>query len=204
VLIFGDGEATTAKLIDFGYSCFGTSDDQLVQVAHTKPWQAPELGDQFFRFSHARRMDVYSFGMLLCRVFLRESLSDTVSRVGHCSTREEHETLLKRMQRLKSSPEFLNMVLDALDSSLIIPNDGKAVLKPLFEMTLQHDPTLRAPDFSKMVSLLLSTRENRQASVFRTTFRLWLHRRLMIVIETAPRNWTAATSHLTSPMKYSK
>lgn len=114
-------------------------------------------------------MDVYSFGMLLCRVFLSECLSDTVGKVGRCSTLEEYEVLLQRMQGLKSSPEFLQLVLAALESASFVPNNQRALLRQLLELSLQHNPMSRASDFSEIVSLLSSIGENGSVELFSST-----------------------------------
>jgi len=154
VLIFKGHGGLTAKLIDFGFSCFGTSESELVRVAHTKPWQAPEHGEQFFPFSSARRMDVYSFGMFVCRTMLSNQLPTTVGKFSRSLGPNECEELLEQMRNLKSSSKFLDIVIEALYASESIEPTYQKDLECIFQMTLQHAPDLRAPDFSPVVAIL--------------------------------------------------
>jgi len=157
VLVFSNGEAWTGKLIDFGYSCLGTSDNEMVKVARTRPWQAPEHNrDQFFQLHAARRMDVYSFGMLICRTFLSDELSASVGKVGRCDDPREHLQLLEHIDSLKASSGFLDMVLRALQSSKAIDEACREDLRRIFELTLRHEPQLRAANFDSLVSIFAS------------------------------------------------
>jgi len=154
VLIFKRSDGFVAKVIDFGYSCFGTTESELVNVACTEPWEAPEHGDQFFQFSSARKMDIYSFGMLVCRTMLSKSLSTTVGKVGHFSTAEEIPAFLEYMKHLKSSTQFLDLVLQSLRESSTIEETWKADLEHIFRLCLQHNTSMRAPGFSLIMAVL--------------------------------------------------
>jgi serine/threonine protein kinase len=155
VLIFSDGKLWTGKLIDFGFSCLGTSDSDRVQVACTKPWQAPEhRQDTYFRMSEARQMDLYSFGMLVCRIFLSNELPFLVPRKEISPS--EHVKRVDEVETLKSTSKFLNCVLEVLYSSETFDKASKDLLAQVFRMTLQHEAHLRAPDFISITSTLTS------------------------------------------------
>jgi hypothetical protein len=127
----------------------------MVQVACTRPWQAPEHKQAvYFQLESARRMDVYSFGMLLCRTLLSDELHDSIGMLANCNDPKEHLNLVEMIESLKSSPQFLNLVLEALERSAFVEKPAKHVLRRIFEMTLQHDPRLRAPDFFSITSLI--------------------------------------------------
>ena len=65
ILIFRNREGKLiAKLADFGCSVLGTSSDQLVRLRKSEPWFALEYHHRDFKLHMARRMDIYSFGML--------------------------------------------------------------------------------------------------------------------------------------------
>jgi serine/threonine protein kinase len=127
----------------------------MVQVACTRPWQAPEHKQAVsFQLEAARQMDVYSFGMLLCRTLLSDELHDSIGLLANCNDPKEHLHLVEMIESLKSSSQFLNLVLEALERSTFIAKSAKHVLRQIFEMTLQHDPRLRAPDFFSIASLI--------------------------------------------------
>lgn len=51
-------------MTDFGFSCFECTDNELVRVARSRPWEAPEWHDRWFHLKDIKKMDVYSFGLL--------------------------------------------------------------------------------------------------------------------------------------------
>jgi serine/threonine protein kinase len=155
VLIFQSEERWTGKLIDFGFSCLGTSDNDMVQVACTRPWQAPEHNrDTYFKLEDARRMDVYSFGMLLCRMFLASELSKSLEIFGQSINVEKYHRYLEEIESLKQSSSFLDTVLEALKRPSSLGDSAKDVLREVFLKTLQHKPELRAPNFDSIVAIL--------------------------------------------------
>ncbi|KAL9611241.1 MAG: hypothetical protein Q9167_004095 [Letrouitia subvulpina] len=156
VLVFKKDKRWTAKLIDFGYSCLGTSEDDLVQVFGTRPWQAPENEDQYFRMSAARRMDVYLFGTLATRTMLSDAMPSTIGKVGKCKSRKEAENLLQRIEEMKSSDELLDSVYKALRECKTIEEKFRDSLDQVFRITLQHKPSRRCEGFANILSVLAS------------------------------------------------
>jgi serine/threonine protein kinase len=155
-LVFKNDKGWTAKLIDFGYSCLGTSEHDLVQVIGTRPWQAPENGDQYFTISGARRMDIYLFGILTARTMLSDVMPSTIGKVGKCKSRKEAESLLQRIEEMKSSGEFLDTVCKALRECETISGEFKDSLEHVFQFTLQHEPSERCEGFANVLSVLAS------------------------------------------------
>ncbi|KAK3384637.1 kinase-like domain-containing protein [Lasiosphaeria ovina] len=63
-----------AKLTDFEASCISSSDDDLVKLGRTVPWDAPEWHTRCFTIKGAKQTDIYSFGLRFsnpCLVRLR-------------------------------------------------------------------------------------------------------------------------------------
>jgi serine/threonine protein kinase len=65
----------TAKIIDFGYSTRYEDDDEYILMPRSRPWNAPE---HCFKCKpvEARKMDLYSFGMLCLWVMFEKHLSN--------------------------------------------------------------------------------------------------------------------------------
>jgi serine/threonine protein kinase len=156
VLVFKNDKGWTTKLIDFGYSCLGTSEHDLVQVIGTRPWQAPENGDQYFTISGARRMDIYQFGILAARAMLSDVMPSTIGKFGKCKSRKEVEGLLQRIEEMKSSGELLDTVCKTLRECDTIPGEFKDRLEPVFQLTLQHDPSERCDGFANVLAVFTS------------------------------------------------
>ncbi|KAH8671940.1 kinase-like domain-containing protein [Tricladium varicosporioides] len=155
VLIFPTNGGFCGKLIDFGFSCLGMSEKDMIQVACTRPWQAPEhCINTRVTMSCARLMDIYSFGMLLCRTFLSDQLPELVGRFRNDIDIEEHQSLVTLTEELKMTDRFLDLVLEALESCSVIEEDCREILQHLFRVTLQHDPSLRAQSFQSIISII--------------------------------------------------
>jgi hypothetical protein len=53
-------------------------------------------------------MDIYLFGILAARTMLSDVMPSTIGKVGKCKSRKEAESLLQRIEEMKSSGEFLD------------------------------------------------------------------------------------------------
>ena len=71
VLVFKDAitRKITVKVADFGYSTLTVGESGNVFLPKSRPWNAPEHHFGEFKVQEAKKMDVYSFGML-CLWFL--------------------------------------------------------------------------------------------------------------------------------------
>jgi serine/threonine protein kinase len=118
--MFEGSDGITAKLIDFGYASFAKSPETLIRIAPgTSPWQAPEFGLQTFTFDTATRMDVYSFGLLMCRKLLAEDLTEAIGRIGRCGSLGLENKLADYIGDLKNLKDdtFLKSVLKTLEGT---------------------------------------------------------------------------------------
>ena len=101
MLIFENGPGDyVAKVADFGFSTHFGSEQDLIKMPESVPWNAPERHHRHFLPQDAKAMDVYSFGMLcLWLLFGVESskttpsTSDTAngSPVFHFKAEDWHE-----------------------------------------------------------------------------------------------------------------
>lgn len=64
-LVFGDtADEATIQVTDFGYSCIGAKDKDEVYLPVTWGWCAPEYHDRGIPLQKAKKMDIYSFGLV--------------------------------------------------------------------------------------------------------------------------------------------
>jgi hypothetical protein len=91
-------------------------------------------------------MDVYSFGLLLIRLFLSGDLPNSIGEIGKHPGAKVDGVLLDRIDEMKklSGDGFLHLIVQALEKSQIIEAQHKALLRRLFEMTLCLDAQNRA------------------------------------------------------------
>jgi len=69
-------------LADFSFSRFGAMDD-LVNLARSEPWDAPEWHPREFKLKDAKKMDVYSSGLVCLWLFFG---NNTLLNLGLPST----------------------------------------------------------------------------------------------------------------------
>ena len=146
VLIFEDNSQVTAKVADFGFSTCLQSRGELLSIPISEPWNAPEYSDHLFRPESAKKMDIYSFG-LLCAWLLFEAgcpggfwlPPDTnLESDQYFSLEPRLSGLLREDQRLNS-----NM---------------KDNLVRFFCSTLAFDPKSRSMELEQLLEVLVPSR----------------------------------------------
>ena len=141
MLIFKENSGSyTAKVADFGYSYQYASDDDLVELPVSRPWNAPEWHHRAFKPLDAIKMDVYSFGMLCLWCLFQ----DNEGYPGRTSIEE-----LKSNDTLRVLAQELIVVMTGLCDK------QKRDLDRLFNLTLVRDPQGRAAKFTQLLPLLV-------------------------------------------------
>ncbi|KAF9771362.1 hypothetical protein IL306_010989 [Fusarium sp. DS 682] len=145
VLVFKD-QATdkfTAKVIDFGFSSRYVDDDDLLRLARTPPWDAPELRKYTeVKPIDARRADVFSYGMLCLWILFEQSLSsDDITWLQLNSQLETTDDLV-RLATLKADNKLISFTDQMLERENL-ENEKKEQLQDFFELSLDINPNLR-------------------------------------------------------------
>lgn len=80
ILIFKDDHGRfIPKLADFGFSTLSMQEDDLILLPRSNPWDAPEWHHRGFKFSAAKKIDVYSFGALCLWLIFRHRFGETTT-----------------------------------------------------------------------------------------------------------------------------
>lgn len=140
------------KLTDFGVLRL---QDGGLMLGGIRPWQAPEFSrTAYFKIEDAKRTDIYSFGMLLWRVFLDgdpfKSLGDTEGQTAKGKRQSRNDAIAA----LKQGDHLVQHVCASLALS---DNFSRAQLEMLCEVvdiTLVKDPARRALDMTRIIRLL--------------------------------------------------
>jgi serine/threonine protein kinase len=80
ILIFGTADSYVAKVTDFESSCVSGSDDDLVTVQRTPPWEAPEWHERYFTARDAKLLDVFSFGVLCFWTLYQDNVGERLAQ----------------------------------------------------------------------------------------------------------------------------
>lgn len=150
------------KVSDFGYATLAAGQDELVQLAITRPWNAPEIhhrGDTF-ELSVAKKMDSYSVGVLCIWILFRNRYEKWISSLqtiyeGTLGTVVAAD-LLGTIELIKGSEqlelaEFAEILVALNDDLTRAEMDD---LTKLFHKTLTSDLNERSNDFVELLQLL--------------------------------------------------
>lgn len=142
------------KVTDFGYSCLGSNDEDLVMLPQSKPWQAPEYHSRWFSLQLAKKMDIYSLG-LLCLWLLFPgknlvSINLPNINVGFAFAGED-ENAEKILEMFKKENQVSTSTLYLLSQEGNLSQDARSCLQGFFIGALHHDPSKRDFDMNSFI-----------------------------------------------------
>ena len=141
LIFFQNDGRLVAKVTDFGYSTLFATERDLVRMPDSGIWTAPERHHREFFPEKARKLDVYSFGML-CLWLL-------------CYNKESQTDHSFRQDFKDSSVKGITSILE--NSGGLLNEDRHGVQK-LFSLTLTQDPDQRPSNFNELLPFLSSNR----------------------------------------------
>ncbi len=152
----GSGE-WHAKLADFGYAGWAVNnkEDILIKPPRSRPWDPPEYHHRGFTVLGARKLDIYSFGMLcLWVLFFYRSL-------GGCSVPKDvklnwswpfHD--FKLLDNMKHENTLGDFAIDLVRSVEGLPANQRGNIERFFLSALAREPAERTMSFEELASLL--------------------------------------------------
>jgi len=162
VLIFEDeGHGFIAKMADFGFSTGFQGENDKISFPRSRPWNAPEYHDRYFFHEEAKRMDVYSFG-LLCFWFLFGASGqlplapwmqyenvETISFEGNGESLVILENLMENQD-----DNLLRWIIWVINCQDDFKDDERHNLEQFFCFTLVRKPDQRNMNFNDLLSSL--------------------------------------------------
>jgi len=107
VLIFNNERGLPVpKVADFGFSCLGAKDTDMIRMPKTPPWEAPEWHPRGFTIAAAKKADFYSFGLLCVWILFNDQLVEPSSDISVSTEGKVVFFLSKSNLELKESMEF--------------------------------------------------------------------------------------------------
>ena len=150
-LVFRGGTTNevVAKVSDFGFSSIWARPEDLIQVAMTKPWNAPEWHHRGFIFCEARKMDVYSFGLLCLWIVMQSRnvtppLQDTKSLLFTT----EGDFQIDVLDKFKSEGNLVEVLTQTISQKDSMKIPEHSMLLEVLQRTLKADPRTRDSDLS--------------------------------------------------------
>ena len=131
-----------ARVTDFGYStCYG-DEDETIALLKSPPWHAPEYTYEGIKPAQARKMDVFSLGMLfLWFMFERyfcgdKALPEEIDWAAEYFNSEGHTPLEIIMERLKQDGYLVRLAHHFLMAEDDINAEQREGLKQFFSNSL--------------------------------------------------------------------
>ena len=140
------------KLTDFGalQNLVGK-----VWVGGSQPWQAPEcLKGEYLELEDAKRTDIYSFGMLLWRVFLDGDPFNLLGNIEGKNVEERRKRRNDAVTEIKDKDELVQHVCDSLTLSDKLSDFQLKLLCKVIKITLVKNSYRRELSLTRIIRLL--------------------------------------------------
>jgi hypothetical protein len=150
---------------DFGYSTRFANEDDLIPVPKSWPWHAPEHNRNKFTPVQARKMDVFSFGMLCLWVLFEKYFSGTTPfpQKAHWVERYYRDKRQRHLSKgiledLKQGDELAMLALQLVMAEKDLDKDKKQALERFFSVSLACNPNERDSSLEQSFSRLIPNR----------------------------------------------
>jgi serine/threonine protein kinase len=144
---------------DFGYSTHFWAEDDLILLPRSWPWYAPEHSNQGVKPAQARKMDMFSVGMLCFWVLFEPFLSGSKPLPKDASLMEYYlkgkngvDTSTKVLQELKQDDRLGVAAYELISVNPFLDISSKEALKLFFVECLPENPDLRCPNLTQIPS----------------------------------------------------
>ena len=162
VLMYESSEnSRVAKVTDFAYSCLGSNDTSIVRVPCSRPFEAPEWHPRGFPIAKAKKMDIYSLGLLCAWILVADMLPHLESQLHFPS---QDQTNIEQTDRVKPAEDLLQ---ELKDGHLLLEYIHRAIaqvfsedkfrcntLQDFFSKTLCDNPDEREQHIGSLLACL--------------------------------------------------
>ena len=163
ILVFRTNNSYGAKVIDFGYSTQFTAEDEYILVPKSWPWFAPEHSkSDRFKPSQARKMDIFSLGMLCLWVIFERYFSGSVPLPSEACWAEHYfrqaagsDRSKKILNDLKQDDNLVTLAAQLVTVETELTDEAQQGLTEYFNKSLPTDPNLRADKLGDLLECLL-------------------------------------------------
>lgn len=136
----------SAKLTDFGYSCFGAQDSDIVSLPYSGIWSPPEYHDRGLELRAAKKADMFSFGLTFVYLLFYWEVWDNLLNLTDLKMRNyiKDGTILRRVKEA---------IGKYYDSEL-----QRTHLSEFFTLTLAYEAEARETNLETLIQLLKQAR----------------------------------------------
>ena len=146
-----------ARVADFGYSTRFCGEQDLIKMPISYPWNAPEYLPRGFHSLKAKKMDVYSFG-LVCLWLLFEGNTSRLPQSQTSSNDGQGASFTEVLESRINKGDLLKFSIGLVEECGDFSSDTKLKLRQFFNCTLTSDPDKRSAHFETFLDLLVPSR----------------------------------------------
>lgn len=158
VLVFEhEPNSYVARVADFGYSTRFCGEFDLIKMPKSRPWNAPEHHRREFHASKAKKMDIYSFGVV-CLWLLFEGNSSLPFNSQTSWTGGQFASFKDVLKSQTDADSLLRFSIGLVEENGDFNRDMKTRLSHFFDCTLTSDPDKRSADLDRLLHLLVPSR----------------------------------------------
>jgi serine/threonine protein kinase len=165
VLAFEEDSRISVKVADFGFATCFQSENDLILMPESEPWNAPERHNRHFRPEQSRQMDTYSFG-LLCfwLIFKAGSSVDlplppvTTLETGQFVSFERNQPEKNLLQLWRRDKKLIEWACWLVREDSRFDSRIKDNLLHFFVSTMACNPQSRCIEFEQLLDLLVPDR----------------------------------------------
>jgi serine/threonine protein kinase len=146
----------TARVTDFGYSTRFANEDDGFTMPKSWPWNAPEHHHRKFRPAQARKMDLFSLGMVCLWVIFEKYLSGIVPLpqeilwvepyIQSCGEKHRSKSIL---QAAKDENKLVQLARQLVMAEGDLEDYQKEQLRRFFDASLVREPNSRDVDLKQ-------------------------------------------------------
>lgn len=156
-LVFdGDGKRIV-KLADFGDASICDNEQSLALLPKSVPWDPPEHHYRGIPYQEAKKMDIYSFGLLCLWVILGDYLYlslDTSRPHPSGKSSDDRQTTVDILATVRRTREIQEVAKECVLACESLTREQRFNLDRLFTVTLAEDSKARSTDFGTLFKIL--------------------------------------------------
>ena len=152
---------TTIRVSDFGYSTLAADDTEMIFLPKSRPWNAPEHHYMGFDITAAKKMDVYSFGMLCLWILVGNRLqadTPTVTIDGRAKLVSfdgpPAQHIRTELEQLKDEDRVGDVACQLMQAMPGFSDELKARLNKFFSLATTLNAENRTSDFGKLLECI--------------------------------------------------
>ena len=156
-LVFRNGTSDTyAKVADFGYAgwAIGNTENNVVYPPRSWPWNAPEHHHRGFAVPAAKKLDVYSFGLICLWLLFFDKSSLVDPGANHKDGSQWPLENFNILDRMKHEDTLKDFACFQVSSVQMLCATQKAALVRFFLSAIVCDPEKRATNLQELIKLL--------------------------------------------------